>query len=78
MYSKKRIASITDLQKLQFLATQCPDDVGIHSVDGKIIVDAKSFVGLFTLDFSNPVLVVTENQSFHKTIEDIGENISAD
>jgi hypothetical protein len=36
--------------------------VYFHSLDNSIMVDAKSFIGLFTLDFSQPVLLVTENQ----------------
>ncbi len=75
MISKKLIRSISELQVIQNEAVSCNEDVGIHSLDSKIIVDAKSFIGLFALDFSQPVLVVSESESFHRAIRDIGENV---
>ena len=53
--------SVEELQALQRLACEVEDDVFLHSPDGKIMVDAKSFIGLFALDFSKPVDVVTES-----------------
>ena len=75
MTTKKRIYNITELQKLQALATKCKDDVQITSPDGKIVVDAKSFIGLFALDFTKPVLVVSDNADYHRAIEHIGETL---
>ena len=75
MTTKKRIYNITELQKLQALATKCKDDVQITSPDGKIAVDAKSFIGLFALDFTKPVLVVSDNADYHRAIEYIGETL---
>ena len=75
MITKKRFHNITELQKVQALATRCPDDVGIHSEDSAVIVDAKSFIGLFALDFTKPVLVVSENVKFHMDIMRIGETV---
>lgn len=76
MITKKRFHNIEELQKLQALANRCPDGVGLHSEDGSIIVDAKSFIGLFALDFTKPVLVVSENMDFHKRIAKVGETLS--
>ncbi len=56
------IKSISELQEIQRLATTVQEDVYFHSLDNSIMVDAKSFIGLFALDFSKPVKVVTENQ----------------
>ena len=75
MVTKKRIYNITELQKLQALATKCKDDVALKSEDGSVTVDAKSFIGLFALDFTKPVLVVTDNADYHKAIERIGETM---
>lgn len=75
MITKKRFYNIDELQKLQALANRCPDAVGLHSEDSSIIVDAKSFVGLFALDFTKPVLVVSENMDFHKRIMRVGETL---
>lgn len=75
MVTTKHFHNIEELQKVQFLATQCAEDVGLHSQDGSVIVDAKSFIGLFALDFSKPVMVVSEDLDFHKKIANIGETL---
>lgn len=75
MLTKKHFNDIHELQKIQYLATQCDSDVGLHSEDGSVIVDAKSFIGLFALDFTKPILVVSENMNFHRAIADIGETL---
>ena len=75
MITKKRIYNITELQKLQALATKCKDDVTITSEDGSVCVDAKSFIGLFALDFTKPVLVVSGNADYHSAIARIGETL---
>lgn len=62
MIFETRFSSVAELQALQRLACEVVDDVFIHSKDGKVRVDAKSFIGLFTLDFSQPVDIVTESQ----------------
>lgn len=76
MITKKRIYNITELQKLQALATKCKDDVILTSEDGSVSVDAKSFIGLFALDFTKPVLVVSDNVEYHQAIERIGETLN--
>ena len=48
MVTTKHFHNIEELQKVQYLATQCPEDVGLHSQDGSVIVDAKSFIGQFS------------------------------
>ncbi len=75
MISKKKFNTIGEIQRLQELATLCKQDVGLHSLDGSIRIDAKSFVGMFALNFDEPILVVSESKSFHKEIKDIGENL---
>jgi len=75
MTTKKRIYNITELQKLQALATKCKDDVTITSEDGSVRVDAKSFIGLFALDFTKPVLVVTDSAQYHRDIADVGDTL---
>ncbi len=75
MISRKRIHSIQELQEIQRLASHCPDGVGLHSEDGTVMIDAKSYIGMYTLDFSKPILVVSENEDFHKSIMELGENV---
>ena len=69
MITVKKFDSIQSVQKLQRLACECPDAVFIHSMDNSIMVDAKSFINLYTLDFSQPVQIVSENTGFHKELE---------
>ena len=75
MTTKKRIYNITELQKLQALATKCKQDVTLTSEDGTVVVDAKSFIGLFALDFTKPVLVISDSADYHRAIERIGETV---
>jgi phosphotransferase system HPr-like phosphotransfer protein len=75
LISKKKFKSIGEIQRLQQLATQCECEVAIHSPDGTIRVDAKSFIGMFALDFESPVFVVSESKAFHKKIQALGENL---
>ena len=75
MVTKKRIHNIEELQKIQALANRTSEPVGIHNEDSTIIVDAKSFIGLFALDFTKPILIVTEDMTFHRKIANIGETV---
>ena len=56
-----QIDSFEELEALQRLACQVDEDVFLHAEDNSIMVDVKSFIGLFTLDFSKPVKVVTDS-----------------
>lgn len=76
MVTKKRIHKIEELQAIQRLASHCPDDVGLHSEDGVVMIDAKSYIGMYALDFTKPILVVSENEDFHRSIAGIGETVS--
>ena len=75
MITKKRFHNIEELQKIQALANRSRESVGLHSEDSSGIVDAKSFIGLLALDFTKPVLVVSEDMNFHKRIARIGETL---
>ena len=75
MVTKKKINFIHELQEIQRFAVECPCDVGLHSEDGAMIIDAKSYIGMYALDFTKPILVVSEDADFHKKIAAIGETI---
>lgn len=47
--------SVADVSKLVELATKCRDDVVVRS--GRFTVNAKSIMGLFSLDLTKPVNV---------------------
>lgn len=53
--------SLEELCQLQKLASKVDEAVYVHSPDNSIMVDARSFIGLFTLDFNKPVNVVTDS-----------------
>ena len=75
MFTVKRFNSIEELQRLQVIANRTREPVGLHNEDSTIIVDAKSFIGLFALDFTKPVLVVSEDMNFHRRIRNVGETL---
>lgn len=75
MVSKKKFNYIHELQDVQRLAIATPADVGLHSEDSSVIIDAKSYIGMYALDFKKPILVVSEDEDFHNKIKDIGENL---
>jgi len=76
MITKKLFTTINELQQVQKLAEHCPDPVAFHSPDSSIRIDAKSYIGIYALDFTQPVLVVSENEEFHKKIADIGTTVA--
>lgn len=75
MVSKKIFHTIDELQTVQFLATKSLYDVGLQSSDGTVSIDAKSYIGMYALDFSKPILIISEDESLHRKIADIGENV---
>ena len=42
-------------------ASGCCDDIGVHDAKGSI-ADAKSILGLMSLDYTKPVMLVSENE----------------
>ena len=75
MISKKKINYITELQEIQRLAVDSPKPVQLCSEDGEMIVDAKSYIGMYALDFTKPIHIVSEDKNYLDEIKNIGENI---
>ena len=69
MVITRKFSSVDELQRLQRLACSVPDEVFLHSLDDTVMVDAKSFINLFTLDFTQPVKIVTESAAVVKELE---------
>ena len=69
MMIEMQFNSIAQLQRLQEIASSCDDEIFLHSLDDSVRVDAKSFINLFTLDFSEPVKIVTESEEVGKEFE---------
>ena len=68
MLIEMKFHSVAELQRLQEIACDVKEEVFLHSMD-RIRVDAKSFIGLFTLDFTQPVKVVTESPYVIRKLE---------
>ena len=56
-----KINSISELADLQQLAAHADKPVYIANEDDTIRVDARSFLGLFALDYSKPMKVATDS-----------------
>lgn len=56
-----KIHSISELADLQQLAVHADKPVYITNEDDRIRVDARSFLGLFALDYSKPLKVITDS-----------------
>ncbi|WP_312643501.1 HPr family phosphocarrier protein [Hydrogenoanaerobacterium sp.] len=63
-----KLDTAEQLKEFMHLAWECPDDVGVHTVDDQI-ADAKSVLGLMSLDYTKPVKVVTESERFMKLLD---------
>lgn len=64
MAIRKTVAlnKIADVSKFSNLAVfKCPCEIDI--VSGRYIIDAKSVMGIFSLDLSKPVEIVIHNES---------------
>lgn len=61
MVIETKFDSIAEIAALQRMADTVEERVLIRTPDSNVSVDAKSFLGLFTLDFSQPLEVVTDS-----------------
>ncbi len=66
MIKEIRLRGVQDVKELNRIATRFPEEVGIHTEDA--IVDAKSLLGLLSLNYKKPVYCVTEDNRFYKNI----------
>lgn len=68
MYCIIKLTEANDLRDFMNLACHCTYDVGVHTDNNKI-ADAKSILGLMSLDYEKGVRVVTEDGEFLKKLE---------
>ena len=68
MVFEAKFDSFNEIAEVQKLAQAVEEPVFFESGDGSVRIDAGSFIGLFVLDFSKPVKVVTEDTRFFKQI----------
>ncbi len=62
MVITKTFSSGEEILRLRELALYVPDAVLIRSQDGEISLNVKSTMGIYALDFSQPVEIVTDSQ----------------
>ena len=67
MVREIKVSSMKQVSKIVEAATTCFEDVGIHDELGAI-ADAKSILGLMSLDYTKPVRVVSEDTHALETI----------
>ena len=61
MVFEAKFDSFKEIAEVQKLAQVVEEPVFFESEDENVRIDAKSFIGLFVLDFSKPVKVVTDS-----------------
>lgn len=62
MVRDMKITSFRQVQLLANAAVKIPEEVGVHDGNGSV-ADAKSILGLMSLDYSRPVSIVSESES---------------
>ena len=60
MVKRVMISNFTQVKNMMTAASGCPMDIGVHDAQGSI-ADAKSILGLMSLDYTHPVLLVSED-----------------
>ncbi len=61
MVKQIKISNFTEVKNIMNAATHCVDEIGVHDGKGSI-ADAKSILGLMSLDYTHPVMLVSENE----------------
>ena len=61
MVKQVKVSNFDDVKTIMNAATHCVDDIGVHDARGSI-ADAKSILGLMSLDYTKPFMLVSENE----------------
>ena len=69
MVITKTFSTTEDIQRLRDLALTVPEEVIIRSLDGEISLNVKSPMGIYALDFSRPVEIVTDSAALLQEME---------
>lgn len=62
MVRQVKVSNFAEVQEIVSAAAKCYNEVGVHDVKGSI-ADAKSILGMMSLDFSHPVKIVCEDEN---------------
>lgn len=62
MKKEIRVKNFTQVKAILHAATTSPSHINVHDYAGSI-ADAKSILGLMTLDYTKPVVLVSDNEA---------------
>ncbi|OUN04205.1 hypothetical protein B5G43_14585 [Flavonifractor sp. An92] len=69
MVITKTFSKREDILKLRDLALSVPEAVTVRSLNGSVSMNAKSPMGIYALDFTQPVEIVTDSDKLVQEIE---------
>ena len=61
MVRQVKVSNFTEVQGIVSAAAKCYNEVGVHDMKGSI-ADAKSILGMMSLDYSQPVKIVCDDE----------------
>ena len=61
MVKQIKISNFNEVKNIMNAASRCYNDIGVYDAKGSI-ADAKSILGLMSLDYTHPVLLVSEDE----------------
>ena len=63
MVKQVKISNFSEVRGIVSAATEfCNNEIGVHDIKGSI-ADAKSILGMMSLDYSHPVKIVCEDEN---------------
>ena len=69
MVITKTFSKREDILKLRDLALSVPEAVTVRSLNGSVSMNAKSPMGIYALDFTQPVEIVTDSEKLIREVE---------
>jgi phosphotransferase system HPr-like phosphotransfer protein len=61
MVRQVKVSNFVEVEEIVSAAAKCYNDVGVHDNKGSI-ADAKSILGMMSLDYSHPVKIICEDE----------------
>ena len=69
----RKFRSAEELRCLRRMACSVHEEVMLRETEGDVLADAKSLIGLFALDYSRPVCIVTDSQELLSQLDYLDE-----
>lgn len=67
------LKTISDVKKFVNIVTKCAYDVDL--ISDRYVIDAKSIMGIFSLDLSKPIKLVTNGNEGEEILDELKEFI---